>query len=295
MKNIIAAAVSSLLLLCSAGANAQTAENSIKFPEIKNSWVSEGDFVNIDNLRKVAPGLSKEQLYRLISRPHFNEGIFSPKVWNYVFNFRTGSGTDYVTCQYQIQFDDKEISKSTHWKDAACANFLVMPAPQVIKEITREVPVPAEFDMSKIPKPSTQNFAVAGDVLFNFNKHSLSDLRNEGRTELDKISEKIKLYKSIDLIRVIGHTDPLSSSEYNFTLSYKRAQTVKKYLISIGLDANLIQARGAGETELVKTIEECGYSNKVVKHKGKKASQSSSLQECLLPNRRVEIEVIGTK
>ncbi|MFM2345042.1 MAG: hypothetical protein RLZZ210_1655 [Pseudomonadota bacterium] len=288
MKKIIAATVSSLLLLCGSVAHAQNnAENIVTFPEIKNSWMPEGDFVNVDNLRKVAPGLSKDQLYKLISRPHFSEGIFAPKVWNYIFNFRTGTGADYVTCQYQIKFDDKEIVKSTHWKDGACANFLVMPAPQVIKEITREVPT--EFDMSKIPMPSTQNFAIAGDVLFSFNKHNLSDLRNEGRIELDKIAEKIKAYKTVDLIRVIGHTDPLSSSEYNFTLSYKRAQTVKKHLIAAGLDGNVIQTRGAGETELVKTLEECGSSSKA------KASSKSSLAECLLPNRRVEIEVIGTK
>ena len=291
-KKIILLAVSSLFL--SNAVNAQTPESNIVFPEVKSSWMPEGDFVNVDNIRKVAPGLSKDQLYRLISRPHFNEGIFAPKVWNYIFNFRTGTGTDYVTCQYQIQFDNKEIIKSTHWKDGACANFLVMPAPQVIKEITREVP--AEIDLSKIPMPAVQNFSIAGDVLFNFNKHNLADLRNEGRAELDKIAEKIKAYKSVDVIRVIGHTDSLASSEYNFTLSYKRAQTVKNYLASVGLNVSVIKAKGAGETELVKTLEECsGSATKVKGKKARKSSSKSSLQECLLPNRRVEIEVIGTK
>jgi len=288
MKKIIAIAAASILAACSttkpvqnADANQNAPVAAIAFPEVKKAWLQEGDFVNVEQLRKVSPGLSKDQVYALINKPHFSEGLFGVKVWNYIFNFRTGNGNEYVTCQYQVQFDkDKKVS-STAWKDQACEQYLV-PPPAVIVEKNNTQPA-AEIDYSKIPVPSAQNFAIAGDVLFAFNRSSLGDIKNEGKQELDKIAEIIKSYKSVDLVRVVGHTDQLASTEYNFTLSYKRAQTVRKYLVSLGLNPQAIQIRGAGETEAVKPIEECASKNK------------SALHSCLLPNRRVVIEVIGIK
>jgi OmpA-OmpF porin, OOP family len=269
-----------------------TVDSNIQFPEIKKAWIQEGDFVNTENLRKVAPGLSKDQLYKLIGRPHFSEGIFGVKTWNYIFNFRTGAGPEYVTCQYQIKFDKQKLAESMYWKDPGCAKFVEEPVAQKTVEIRTEPAPPVSI-------PSIQRFDIAGDVLFNFNKYQLSDLRNQGRTELDKVANIIKSYKSIDVIRVIGHTDPLASTEYNFGLSYKRALAVKNYLVrTSGLNPKMIQVRGAGETELVKTLEDCN-SNQSKGKKGKKSKAVSSsargVQECLLPNRRAEIEVIGVK
>jgi OmpA-OmpF porin, OOP family len=253
--------------------------SNVVFPAVNKAWLSEGDFVNVENLRKIAPGLTKDELYYLIKPPHFTEGLYGVKKWNYLFNFRTGTGGDYVTCQYQIQFDKNKKVSSTHWKDEACANFLIPPPP--VREIIREVPAEGSGNTS------SQQFNIAGDVLFNFNKYQLQDMRNQGRAELQKIADIIKGYKSVELIRVIGHTDPLSGMEYNFGLSYKRAQTVKKHLVSLGLDGNVIQLRGAGETELVKTLDEC--------KSGKGKNGQRNVQECLLSNRRVAIEVIGIK
>jgi OmpA-OmpF porin, OOP family len=278
--------------------------SNVVFPEIPKAWFSEGDFVNVENLRKVAPGLTKDELYYLLKPPHFSEGLYGVRKWNYIFNFRTGNGGDYVTCQYQIHFDKDYKVSSTYWKDQACANFLI-PAPPVRETIVRELvagPAAAPIVM-QAPVVSTQQFNIAGDVLFNFNKHTSSDMRNEGRAEIQKIAATIKdTYKSVDVIRVIGHTDPLATMDYNFDLSLKRAQTVRNQLISFGLDGRIIQVKGAGETELVKTLEECRVANNVKSSKdikggkGKKSSgNAQAVQECLLPNRRVAIEVIGIK
>jgi OmpA-OmpF porin, OOP family len=265
--------------------NSVTNQN-ITFPDPSRSWVSEGDFVNLENLRKVVPGLTKDQLYYLINRPHFTEGLFGVDKWNYLFNFRTGVNNEYVTCQYQIHFDKNRQVTSTYWKEPGCARFLE-PKQEVVREVVREVvkePVAMEA-------PPIQRFTIAGDVLFAYNRHNLSDLRLGGRAELDRILAELRNYKSIDLVRVIGHTDPLATFEYNFDLAYKRANTVVDYFAANGIKRDVLQARSAGETEIIKASSVCGakYANV------KTGKNDKFLQECLAPNRRVVVEVTGVK
>lgn len=266
--------------------NTNTTNNAgISFPEPSSAWLSEGDFVNVDNLRKVAPGLTKDQLYYLINRPHFSEGIFGVRTWNYLFNFRTGVNNEYVTCQYQVKFDSNVQIASTHWKDQECLRFLEAPKPAevIVREVVREPSIQAPA--------AIQRFTIAGDVLFAYNRHTLADLRLGGRAELDRILAELRTYKSIDLVRVIGHTDPLAGFEYNFDLAYKRANTVGNYFVSNGISREVLQARSAGETEVVKATDACGakYANATT------GKNNAFLQECLAPNRRVVVEVTGIK
>ena len=48
-----------------------------------------------EQLRRIAPGMTKNQVRELISYPHFSEGLFGPREWNYIFNFRTGKGAEF--------------------------------------------------------------------------------------------------------------------------------------------------------------------------------------------------------
>ncbi len=277
----------------SAPTDASVGTSSVQFPEPSKAWLSEGDFVNTENLRKVAPGLSKDELYYLIKRPHFSEGLFGIKVWNYIFNFRTGQNNDYVSCQYQIHFDDKNLVKETFWKDQACAKFLEVTPTVINNTYNTTTPAPEATAL-----PPMQRFNIAGDVLFAFNRSGLADLLPGGRQELDKIANEIKSYKTVELVRVLGHTDPLSSTEYNFGLGYSRARTAADYLMRAGIPRTVMQVKSEGETELLKQIQDCSGSS-AASHKkaGKKAAgnHNASLQACLAPNRRVVIEVIGVK
>lgn len=94
----------------------------VKFPERASAMLKEGTFVSIENLRNVGPGLTKNQMYDLLGPPHFHEGVFGVKVWNYIFNFRQNG--DVVSCQYQVQYDQNKLVRETYWKDPACADFL---------------------------------------------------------------------------------------------------------------------------------------------------------------------------
>jgi OmpA-OmpF porin, OOP family len=108
-------------------------------------------------------------------------------------------------------------------------------------------------------------------------------LRPEGKAKLDDVTGKLKDMK-LEVIIAVGHTDRLGSDQYNQKLSEKRAEAVKGYLVGKGVEPNRVYTEGKGEKQPV-TGDKCSKTEK----------KSKKLIECLQPDRRVEIEVIGTK
>ena len=145
-----------------------------------------------------------------------------------------------------------------------------------------EPPAPAPAAApAAAPKPAAEKVTLAADTLFDFNK---ADLRPEGKAKLDDVASKIKSIK-LEVIIAVGHADRIGKDAYNQELSVKRANSVKSYLVSKGVEANRVYAEGKGETQPKTTAAMCGTS--VVK--------SKKLIDCLQPDRRVDIEIIGTK
>jgi len=130
------------------------------------------------------------------------------------------------------------------------------------------------------PKPTGEKITVAADALFDFNK---AVLRPEGKAKLDELVSKANAIK-LEVILAVGHTDRIGSDSYNQKLSEKRAAAVKEYLVAKGIEANRVYTEGKGEKQPV-TGDKCGKSVKKTK----------ALIDCLQPDRRVDIEVIGTK
>jgi outer membrane protein OmpA-like peptidoglycan-associated protein len=120
------------------------------------------------------------------------------------------------------------------------------------------------------PKPVAEKVTLAADVLFDFDK---AVLKNEGKSKLDDLATKVKAI-NLEVVIAIGHTDSIGSDAYNQKLSVRRAESVKAYLVSKGVEPNRIYTEGKGEKQPV-------ASNKTVDGREK--------------NRRVEIEVIGTR
>lgn len=146
-----------------------------------------------------------------------------------------------------------------------------MPAPVAV------APMPAPVVIAPVP----QRVSFSADTLFGFDK---STVRPEGRVELDKFSSQLggTRYESI---RVEGHTDRLGSTAYNQTLSEERAESVKNYLVTSGnIDPTRISAVGKSETQPVTAAGDC--SDNLAR---------SALINCLQPDRRVEVEVTGTR
>ena len=103
---------------------------NVRFPDRSHSYKRKGiggDFVNVENLRNVRKGMSKEGVRRLLGNPHFNEGIAGARHWNYIFNFATGP-EEHLSCQYQIEFERQEnvgiVAKGIYWNTDSCLNFL---------------------------------------------------------------------------------------------------------------------------------------------------------------------------
>lgn len=111
-------------------------------------------------------------------------------------------------------------------------------------------------------------------VLFDFDSYTL---KPSASTQLDAWVDAIKTggYTSVT---INGYTDPLGSKSYNQTLSQKRADAVKDYLIGHGVDAGIVTAVGKGSTEKYATLGDCA------------AQPTLALeQSCLQPDRYVEM------
>jgi OOP family OmpA-OmpF porin len=128
-------------------------------------------------------------------------------------------------------------------------------------------------------KPSAEKITVAADALFDFNK---AVLRPAGKAKLDELVSKAQAIK-LEVILAVGHTDRLGGDAYNQKLSEKRAAAVKEYLVAKGIEANRVYTEGKGEKQPV-TGDKC-----------KGNAKTKALIDCLQPDRRVDIEVIGTK
>jgi len=97
--------------------------NTLVFPDVKDAWTGDGTFPSVEHLKLLAPGMTKDQLYALVGRPHFETGMFNVREWDYLFNFRTDmAALDHVVkCQMKVLFDKDMLSRSYHWSPEACS------------------------------------------------------------------------------------------------------------------------------------------------------------------------------
>lgn len=125
-----------------------------------------------------------------------------------------------------------------------------------------------------------ETFVVLSDALFKFDKYGTADMLPGGVQRLNVVADRLKNYKSIESLSIVGHTDRLGSDDYNTKLSQQRADTVKAYFEKLGVKAATNNASGVGKREPIVT----GCSDKLV---------SEALILCLQADRRVTIEVTG--
>jgi OOP family OmpA-OmpF porin len=120
------------------------------------------------------------------------------------------------------------------------------------------------------PAPTSEKVTYAADAFFDFDK---AVLKPEARAKLDDLVSKTSGI-NLEVIIAVGHTDSIGADAYNQGLSVKRAEAIKAYLTSKGVEKNRVYTEGKGEKQPV-------ADNKTREGRAK--------------NRRVEIEVVGTR
>jgi OOP family OmpA-OmpF porin len=144
------------------------------------------------------------------------------------------------------------------------------PAPAPAPAARPAPPPPAPAPAPAPQPPAATKVTYAADAFFDFDK---AVLKPEGRAKLDDLVSKIQGI-NLEVIIGVGHTDSVGTDTYNQRLSVRRAEAVKAYLVTKGIERNRVYTEGKGEKQPV-------ADNRTAEGRAK--------------NRRVEIEVVGTR
>ena len=144
--------------------------------------------------------------------------------------------------------------------DGALQAPAATPTPPAVTPVPPAPPAPV----------AAQKVTYAADAFFDFDK---SVLKPEGRAKLDDLVGKIQGI-NLEVIIAVGHTDSVGSDAYNQRLSVRRAEAVKAYLVTKGIERNRIYTEGKGKKQPI---------------------ASNATAEGRAKNRRVEVEVVGTR
>jgi OOP family OmpA-OmpF porin len=143
-----------------------------------------------------------------------------------------------------------------------------IPAPEPVvmqPEVQPVAPV-----VQPAPQPVSEKVSFAAEALFDFDR---AVVKPEGKAGLDDLMSKLQGMDT-EVMIAVGHTDSVGSDAYNQKLSLRRADAVKAYLVSKGLEQARLYTEGKGETQPI---------------------ADNATAEGRAKNRRVVIEVVGTR
>jgi OOP family OmpA-OmpF porin len=180
-----------------------------------------------------------------------------------VDNWVSGTGLPWKNGTNELCWRDANWTPAT--AAAGCDGALVPPPPAAVAP-----PAPAPAAPPAPPAVAASKVTFAADAFFDFDK---AVLKPEGRAKLDDLVSKIRDV-NLEVIIAVGHTDSIGTDAYNQRLSVRRAEAVKAYLVSKGIERNRVYTEGKGEKQPV---------------------ADNRTREGRAKNRRVEIEVVGTR
>ncbi|WP_426104998.1 OmpA family protein [Massilia sp. TSP1-1-2] len=150
---------------------------------------------------------------------------------------------------------------------AAAPVYVEPPAPVAAPVVVEPAPQPAPMPA---PVPVSEKVSFAAEALFDFDK---SVVKPEGKAALDDLLTKLAGMNT-EVMVTVGHTDSVGTDAYNQRLSLRRAEAVKAYIVSKGIDASRVYTEGKGESQPL---------------------ADNNTAEGRAKNRRVTVEVVGTR
>jgi OmpA-OmpF porin, OOP family len=174
-----------------------------------------------------------------------------------------GTNDNWVNGQGDLQWMNGDGSLC--WRDAGWTPATA--AKGCDGAIVPEAPAPAPAPAAA---PAPAKVTYAADAFFDFDK---AVLKPEGKAKLADLAEKVGGV-NLEVVIAVGHTDSIGSATYNQALSVRRAEAVKAFLVSKGIESNRVYTEGKGLTQPV---------------------ADNSTRAGRAKNRRVEVEVVGTR
>ena len=185
-------------------------------------------------------------------------------------NWRSGHGNlQWKNGDGALCWRDANWTPATAAKDCDGALKPAMAAAPAAAPAPMAKPAPAPAAKPPAP-PAATKVTYAADAFFDFDK---AVLKPEGKAKLDDLADKVKGI-NLEVVIAVGHTDATGSDGYNQKLSVRRAEAVKAYLVSKGIESNRVYTEGKGEGQPV---------------------ADNATKQGRAKNRRVEVEVVGTR
>lgn len=279
---LTAAATTALLSAgCAAPRLPPNAQN-VSFPQREASYRSEGIVASPEMLQLIRAGLSKDQVRQLLGNPHFTEGLFFVKDWNYLIDIAQPEG-EKLNCQLQLQFEDSVLT-ARHWQTEACAAAaqpaLMPSASAEAAPATAAAPTPAPAAAAAALPPVEargESLSLHG-LLFPFARSQLADLPAEALARLESFAASVGLRAAeVQEVVIYGHADRIGPLERREQRSLSRARAVAEVFIRKGIDTQRITIVAKGSEE---PLTDCSAR---LPH--------TQLLGCLAPDRRVTIAV----